>query len=145
MWGFIQRLLVLTVAGVVLWGWLGRRISGAVRLAGIGVLYTAIVVLFIAGVDFEGDDAAPVFVIIYGLLAVTAMVVPVVATIIRPASHAAVVLAAWAVASIAAWLDTAFEGDYRGAGAVLNGAFLAAIALALVIAARSREGPAQAT
>jgi hypothetical protein len=144
----LLRLLLLTIGVCALWTWLGRTVPRAPRLPAISLLYTAVLAMFVIGAEPD-KGAATLYLVVYALLALTAVVIPVVSTVLRPQRRAAMVLATWAALSIATWLDTAFKDDQKAAGAVLNGALLASIALALVIAARSRQvagtGPTQAT
>jgi hypothetical protein len=137
----LLRLLLLTVGVCALWVWLRRTVPRAALLPAIGLLYTAVLVMFVIGAEPD-DGAAALFLVVYALLAFTAVVIPVVSTVFRPERRAAVVLATWAVVSISAWLDTAFKDDQQGAGAALNGALLVTVGLALVIATRKPE-PAQ--
>jgi len=131
----LLRLLLLTVGVCALWVWLGRTVTRAALFPAIGLLYTAVLVMFAIGAEPD-DGAAALFLVAYALLALTAIVIPVVSTVFRPERRAAVVLATWAVVSISAWLDTAFKDDQQGAGAALNGALLATVGLAFVIANR---------
>ena len=139
--GLLLRLLLLTVGVCGLWVWLGRTVPRAALFPAIGLLYTAVLVMFVIGAEPD-DGAAALFLVVYALLALTAIVIPVVSTVFRPERRAAVVLATWAVVSISAWLDTAFKDDQQGAGAALNGALLATVGLAFVIASR-KAMPAQ--
>jgi len=140
----ILRLTVLLTAVSAAWclvgGWLRRQGTGGTVAAVVAVAFVVVAVLSFLGEPDVTTPAQQYFLVMYVLLALGATVVPLVATLLTPPRTGIALLAGWAIASIGAWVDHAFERDLTAEGQVLIGALLVSLVLAYLVGRRPAVG-----
>jgi Caspase domain len=130
---FALWLLLLTTIGCVLSGWLAdHRVRGRLRAVATVLLYALVVVAFVFATDPSGGSEALVLAW-YASLAVGAMVVPVVSTMLLPRRLGAVLLVAWTVGTFGESATQIWHGDHAAARVVLALSLAAALALAVAL------------